>query len=145
MKQPTGHNMKKHLSITALFLVLLFSLNSCITLAERQKNDYGLLESAVTFSSDKVIGEYGDKIPDDFDSDKFIHIVKDKIPDDYYHALINYQIDVTPKGSYYLLKAYDSKRLILFDYSCSPEVDGPVLLEPGKYDLYHLEIYDICK
>ena len=135
--------MKRYLGF--VFILVIFSVNACVTLLEEQKKEYGLLESAVTFSSDKVIGEYGDVIPDDFDGNKFLQLVKDKIPEDYYGALMKYNLNIFPKGSYYLLIAYDGKRLILFDYSCTAEVDGPVLLEIEKYDLDHLELYDNCK
>lgn len=102
--------------------------------------------SAVTFSSDKVIGEYGDKIPADFSADKFMEFVKNRIPEDYYKALTAYSLEVKPKGSYYLLLVIDfkSKSVILFDFSCTPEADGPVLLEPDKYDLNNIDLYDKC-
>ena len=137
--------MRKNLFFTILLVLVTFSTSACLTLSEEQKKEYGLLESAVTFSSDKVIGEYGDAIPDDFDSNKFLWLVKDKIPEDYYGALKKHTLHVSPKGSYYLLTTYDGKKLILFDYSCTTEVDGPVLLEIEKYDLNHLELYDKCK
>ena len=103
--------------------------------------------SAVTFSSDKVIGEYGDVIPDDFTSYKFLQFVKDRIPEDYFMVLSKYNLDMKPKGSYYLLLIFDpeTKLLILFDYSCTPEVDGPILLKPDEYDINNLELYDTCK
>lgn len=137
--------MKKHLLITFYIAIILLTSNSCLALSEEQKREYGILESAVTFSSDKVIGEYGDRIPDDFNGNRFLLLVKDKIPEDYYKALEKHQLDVMPKGSYYLLLILENKQLILFDYSCTPEVDGPVLLEPEKYDINHLELYDQCK
>ena len=137
--------MRKNLFLAIILVLVTFSTSSCLTLSEEQKKEYGLLESAVTFSSDKVIGEYGDVMPDDFNSDKFLQLVKDKIPEDYYGALKKYTLNVTPKGSYYLLATYDGKKLILFDYSCTTEVDGPVLLEIEQYDLNHLELYDKCK
>lgn len=137
--------MKRHLFFAIILVVVAFSTSSCLALSEEQKKEYGLLESAVTFSSDKVIGEYGDAIPDNFDGNKFLAVVSDKIPDDYYDALKKHKINVTPLKTYYLLKVYDSNRLILFDYSCTTEIDGPVLLEIEKYDLEHLEFYDKCK
>ena len=137
--------MRRQLVIVIYLVLVIFSSNSCLALSEKHKRDYGLLESAVTFSSDKVFGEYGDRVPDDFDGVKFLELVKHKIPEDYYHALKSYHVDVIPKGTYYLLGIYDGKKLILFDYSCTPKVDGPVLLAPEKYDLNHLEFYDKCK
>lgn len=137
--------MKRHLFFAIILVVVAFSTSSCLALSEEQKKEYGLLESAVTFSSDKVTGEYGDTIPNDFDSNTFLQLVKDKIPEDYYGAFKKHKINVTPLKTYYLLKVYDSNRLILFDYSCTPEVDGPVLLMPGKYNLDKLEQYDKCK
>jgi hypothetical protein len=36
--------------------------------------------------------------------------------------------------------------LILFDYSCTPEPEGQVLLEPGKYNTKDPGLYDTtCK
>ena len=137
--------MKRHLFFAIILVVVAFSTSSCLALSEEQKKEYGLLESAVTFSSDKVTGEYGDTIPNDFDSNTFLQLVKDKIPEDYYGALKKYTLNVFPKGFYYLLTTYNGKRLILFDYSCTTEVDGPVLLAIEKYDLDHLELYDKCK
>lgn len=125
-------------------IILASLLASCVTTSERAKRDYGLLESAVTFSSDKVYGEYAENIPDDFDGAKFISFVKGRIPEDYYDALISHEIAVVPMKSYYLLKVFDKGVIILFDYSCTPGVDGPVLTNPGKYDLSHIEKYDSC-
>lgn len=144
---------KKRSLIQNIFitLIIFFFLSSCcpifISSSEKEKRDYGLLLSAVTFSSDKVIGEYGDEIPDDFTVDDFMNLVKDKIPDDYYDTLKTNQLSIEPKGSYYLLvvKRPKDNSIILFDYSCTPEADGPVLNEPYKYDLNNLELYDTCK
>ena len=135
--------MRKTLFRTAYLVIALFVLNSCC-ISECRTKEYGVLESAVTFSSDKIYGEYGEKIPDDFDSVKFMRVVKDKIPGDYYEALKGYSLEVIPRKSYYLLKVYDKGILILFDYSCTPALDGPVLTDPGKYDVTHIEIYDKC-
>jgi hypothetical protein len=73
-------------------------------------------------------------------------LIEGKIPREYYATLKKYLLEMRPKGSYYLLLVFDpeSKTLILFDYSCTPEVDGPVLLEPRKYDIKNLELYDKC-
>lgn len=137
--------MRKNLFLAIILVVVTFSASACLSLSEEQRKEYGLLESAVTFSSDKVIGEYGDVIPDDFNSNNFLQLVKDKIPEDYYGALKKYTLNVFPKSSYYLLTTYNGNKLILFDYSCTTDVDGPVLLEIEKYDLKHLELYDKCK
>ncbi|GEM_PF-771065 len=137
--------MKKRLLITLSIFFFIFSLSTCRYLSEAQKKEYGILSSAVTFSSDKVFGKYSDAIPDDLDSIKFLELVKDRIPEDYYLALTKYHIDIEPKKTYYLLKIYHKKDLILFDYSCTPKVDGAVLLNPEKYDLNNLGLYDECK
>jgi hypothetical protein len=137
--------MVKRLGSTFVLVVLLVSAMSCATLRGPSKGDYGILESAVTFSADKVYGEYGDTIPDDFDGTKFMQFVKDRIPEDYFEKMHDCRIDVEPKKTYYLLRAYQGEKLILFDYSCTPETDGPILLEPDKYDLGHIESYDKCK
>jgi hypothetical protein len=138
----------KSLFLATIYLAYLFCFStSCAHLTETQKRDYGLLESAVTFSSDAVIGEFGDFIPPDFNSEKFMALVKGKIPEDYYHALEIYPNQVKPMGNYYLIVIYAQQAniVILFDYSCTPEVDGPVLLDPKKYDASNMDLYDNCK
>ena len=135
---------QKFQKIIMLVLAVCF-LSSCAVFADKQKNDYGVLKSAVMFSYDKVIGEYGDKIPDDFNSQQFMKLVKDKIPKDYYCALKKYTLKVKPRGSYYLIKVFKNQTMVLFDYSCTPEVDGPIFDSLGKYDLNNLGKYDQCK
>lgn len=139
--------IRRQFPVIILLVFVVCSVGSCASLSEHQKREYGILESAVTFSADKVIGEYGDRIPDDFSGEQFMKLVESKIPKDYYEALQKYVIEIKPKQIYYLLLIYDpvSKALILFDYSCTPGVDGPVLLEPGKYDVNRLELYDKCR
>jgi hypothetical protein len=134
-------------SIIILFFFLTVSAASCAALSENQKKDYGTLKTAVSFSADKIIGEFGDHIPDTLDEGTFLRIIHGKIPEDFYKELTKYSLVVVPKGSYYLLKVYDKSThtLVLFDFSCTPEPDGRVLEEPGKFDLNHLERYDPCK
>jgi hypothetical protein len=137
---------KKKLYIPLLLTFVFISSIACVHLSEEQKREYGILESAVTFSSDKVIGEYGDSIPSDFDSEKFMSLVEGRIPNDYYRALEKHHKELKVKGSYYLLliREVSDNAVILFDYSCTPEVDGPVLLDPEKYDASRVESYDKC-
>lgn len=131
---------------TTIWLVLtVFFISSCATLEEHRKQEYGVLKSAVTFSSDKVIGEYGDQIPVDFDDQRFMELVSDKIPEDYLDALKKHKLDVDPRGWYYLIRVYRDGTLILFDYSCTIELDGPVLDCPGVFDLSNIDNYDKCK
>jgi hypothetical protein len=139
--------MKRYLFVFVLSFFIVCSSSFCASLTEVQKRDYGILESAVMFASDKVIGEYGDNIPDDFSAGKFMEFLEGKIPKDYYEALKKYRIDVRQKRTYYLLLIYNPRdnHLILFDYNCTPEVDGPVLLEPDKYNIDRLELYDKCR
>ena len=137
--------MKKFILIPFTLVLAVILSSSCRELTEAQKKEYGILCSAVTFASDKVIGEYGDRVPDDFDGAGFMRLVRDKMPEEYYEALLRSRIRITPKKTYYLLLAHNGEKLVLFDYSCSPEVDGTVLLTPEKYDLRSLESYDKCK
>lgn len=146
-----GHSMRRNLFIIVALIIFICPSIGCATISEDQRSEYGILGSAVSASAYVVIGEYGDNIPADFNADKFMYLVKDKIPKDYYRALEKYSIDVRSKGSYYLLIVInpENKTIILFDYSCTPEADGPVLLEPDKYDISYdiskLELYDKCK
>jgi len=138
---------KRLISLVAGLLFIACTSTACASHSEILKRQYGVLGSAVTFSADKIAGEYGDSIPDKLDNTVFLEIVRDKIPADYYEALRNYGLEIVPMKTYYLLKAYDreSNKLILFDYSCTPELDGPVLLSPQEYDTEHLEKYDKCR
>jgi hypothetical protein len=139
--------MKKRFLLINYFIIIILYTNSCIAISQSQKQEYGSLMSAVTWSASAVIGEYGHTIPDDFNREQFLAVVKDKIPPRSYSILASYAIKVMPKKGYYLLLVYDPQdnSLILFDYSCTTsEVDGPVFLEPDKYDLNNLQLYDKC-
>ncbi|MFB3885137.1 MAG: hypothetical protein ACE144_07895 [Thermodesulfobacteriota bacterium] len=125
--------MKRRIFIIFFVAVFVFSLSNCATSPERERSEYGLLCSAVLASSSAVFGEHGESIPPDFKVDEFMEIVKKNIPRDYYEVLRKYRLEIDSKGTYYLLLVFDpdSKALILFDYSCTPECDGQVLLEPS--------------
>lgn len=128
-----------------LFLMALICVSSCAILSENKKEEYGILKSAVMFSADKVIGEYGDEIPDNFNNEKFMALIENKIPEDYYLALKKYNLRVNPKGYYYLLEVFQKDNMILFDYSCTPELDGPIISSEIKFDLENLEKYNHCE
>ena len=138
---------KRLTSLVAGLLLIVCTFAACASHSELIRRQYGILGSAVTFSADKIAGEYGDSIPDTFDNTTFLQDVRDKIPADYYDALQGYDLVIVPKETYYLLKAYDreSNKLILFDFSCTPEVDGPVLLSPKEYNTDNLDQYDKCR
>jgi hypothetical protein len=139
--------MRSRLFVIFLFAVFIFSSSCCAISSEIKRSEYDVLCSAVSASSYAVIGEYGASIPSDFTVDKFTALVEKNIPEDYFKVLKQYILEIKPKGSYYLLLVFDpdTKKVILFDYSCSPEPDGPVLIEPGKFDLNNLDLYDTCK
>jgi len=54
-------------------------------------------------------------------------------------------LDVDPREWYYLIRVYRDGTLILFDYSCTIEPDGPVLDCPGAFDPDNIDNYDRCK
>jgi len=139
--------MRRRLSVLFIFVFLECASNSCTALKQQERIEYDTLGSAVSTASYAVIGEYGDAIPSDFTADKFMRLIEKKIPEDYFNILKKYSLDLKPKGGYYLLSVYDpkTKALILFDYSCTPEPDGMVILDPEKYDAKNLELYDRCK
>ena len=133
-----------------IILVLLLSVSfstGCASFQQTGADEYDVLGSAVSACSYAMIGEYGASIPDNLTVEKFLQVSEKNIPGSYFKVLKKYVLDVKPKGSYYLLLVYgpDTNTLILFDYSCTPEPDGRVLLEPGKYDTNNLDLYDPCK
>ncbi len=135
-------------SCTAVLIVFfLLAFTSCVTPAEISKQEYGALIQAVSFSAEKVIGEYGEKIPPDFSATQFMEVIKDKVPPSHYRVLKKFPLEIKPKGSYYLLLAFNPKdhSLILFHYSCGKAKPGAILNEPGKYDINNLDLYDKCK
>jgi hypothetical protein len=138
---------RKPASLAVALLLVVCTSASCFSRTDALRRQYGVFGSAVTFSADKIAGEYGDSIPDTLDNTAFLQVVRDKIPADYYDALQGYDLVIVPKGTYYLLKAYDreSKQLILFDFSCTPGVDGPILLSPKEYYTDNLDQYDKCR
>lgn len=138
--------MKKRFLLINCFIIIIFYTTSCTNISPSQKQEYGSLMSAVIWSASAVIGEYGHIIPEDFNREQFLAVVQDKIPPRSYSILNSYPMKIVPKNGYYLLLIYNTRdnSLILFDYSCTSDVDGPVLLEPGKYDLNNLQLYDKC-
>ncbi len=88
-----------------------------------------------------------DYFPDSFDQKAFDRTIKGKLEKSYYDELMKHSVGVFPKGSYYLLVVRDQPdgSVILFDYSCSTEIDGPVQEEPRKYDVAHVEKYNPCE
>lgn len=139
--------MKRRSFLTPVVLFILIVAYSCATFHAIQRDEYEVLCSAVTASSSAVIGEYGENIPTDFNAEKFLQLVENKIPPKYLSELKKYPLEVKAKASYYLLLVFNpyTKALILFDYSCTPDADGQVYYEPGKYDTKNLELYDTCK
>lgn len=136
--------MAKKIRIFFIAAILLIAAACCISSIEKQKRDYGTLGSTVTYASDKVIGEYGCNIPDDFDAANLLSIVKKEVSESRYRLLKKYRLEVIPHRTYYLLKVYDGQRLIMFDYSCTIKLDGPILFSSVRFDLDHLEKYDEC-
>ena len=137
--------MKKSLcAATSIFLVLYLA-SCCLSTLERFKKDYGILGTSVTYVSDKVIGEYDDSLPDDFGLARFLDIAKTELSKSQYNILLRYRLEIISKKAYYLLKVFDGDQLIMFDYSCTFELDGPILNSDQKFDLEHLEKYDKCK
>ena len=126
------------IKIFFISFVLITSLSACTCRRHctPSKEDFGILQTAVSFSADKAIGEYGDTIPDDFSGEKFMVLVRDKIPQSHFDAMGKYILNVTPKSTHYYLEVIcpKDKSVLLFDYSCTPEVDGPLYLAPGEYD-----------
>jgi hypothetical protein len=136
--------MVKKTRLLYIAVILIFSASCCLSSLEKQKRDYGMLCSIVTYASDKVIGVYDSNIPPDFDAPRFLDIAKRKLNERQYRLLTRYRLEISPLGTYYLLKLFDGKRLILFDYSCTIKLDGPILSSDKTFDLDHLEKYDEC-
>jgi len=137
-------NFKSFLLLTAIIASL--TITSCSSFHKKEeKINYGEFSTAVTFSANQVYGAYGRKLPEDFNSEKFMSVVKGKIPEEYYILLKKYNLNVISRKSYYLLIADKDGRLILFDYSCSPELDGPVYEDSVKYNAANMESFDVCK
>ena len=137
--------MKTRLRLSIPIIFSLIVIGCCLSLEERLKTDYGILGNAVTYVSDKVIGRYGDVLPDDFDTTRFVTIAKEELIASHYNILVRYRLEIVSKHAYYLLKIFDKDQLVMFDYSCTSKVDGPILYSDKTFDLEHLEKYDECK
>ena len=139
--------MRKSRLTAFVFLSVFFLSTSCLTPSDIIERDYGTLVTAVMNAPNPVKGVYPGNLPPDFSSSTFLQVIKSKIPENSFLALSHYRLEVIPKGSYYLLIVREpaTGEMILFDYSCTFNVDGPVFHAPGQYDLNHLEWYDPCK
>jgi len=136
--------MAKKTRLLYIAVILILSASCCLSNHEKQNRDYGMLCSIVSYASDKVIGVYDSRIPFDFNVSMFLDIAKRKLNEKQYRLLTRYRLEISPLGTYYRLKLYDGKRLILFDYSCTIKLDGPILSSDRTFDLDHLEKYDEC-
>lgn len=134
--------------LNALVILCIFLVcASCITTGERHEKDYGMLVTAVMNAPFAVKGVYPGDLPADFSSTTFLQVIKGKIPDNSFSELSHYDLQVIPKGRYYLLivREPSTGTIVLFDYSCTFNVDGKVFESTEQYDLNHLELYDKCK
>jgi hypothetical protein len=124
------------LAFKLIFIIACLSACTFGNHCTPSQEEYGMLQSAVTFSADKVFGEYGETIPENFSTEGFKALVKDRIPASYFRELEKYALTVTPEKTHYYLTVTcpADNSVLLFDYSCTLEVDGPVYLSPGKYE-----------
>lgn len=138
--------MKRKLSIIVVLISVLCLTGECATVPNDIRIEYGHLKSAAEAAGYAINGEYGKAIPSDLNDAKFMQVVKGKIADQYYRALKKYPFTVKAKGTYYLLivRSPDTQAVIFFDFSCTPQVDGLVYLNPGKFDTNNLDQYDPC-
>lgn len=137
--------MIRRIRLLAAALLVALSVCACASLSEHRQQEYGMLMSAISFSAGTVFGEYGDALPENFDAASFLAVVQGRIPPDYFAVLSSYRLEVIPKGTYYRLLVFNEDAVALFDFSCTEQVDGPVLLKPGAYDLGNVDQYDPCR
>jgi hypothetical protein len=138
----------KRSHLNAFLILFIFFLGACCsTPGNGHKKEYGVLVSAVMNAPFAVKGVYPANLPPDFSGTTFLQTVKGRIPDSSFSELSHYSLQVIPKGRYYLLVVREpsTNSIILFDYSCTFNIDGKVFESPAEYDLNHLELYDRCK
>lgn len=64
-----------------------------------------------------------------------------------HQRLSHYLVQFSGRGSYYLIKVYDrqSHEMIMYDYSCTDELDGPLYREEER-DAYNINVVpEECK
>lgn len=139
--------MRNNNIIIFILFIFALSLSGCASAGQINRDDYGMLCSAVSTCSYAMIGEYGDSIPANLTVEKLLSVCEKNIPHNFFAELNKYPLKVKSMGTYYLLLIHDPEdnAIIMFDYSCSPECDGKVMLEPDKYDIDKIELYDPCK
>ncbi len=127
-----------------LAAIAVLALGSCVTLTVSQKREYDNLMQAAADSAAIFRGDYKGALPKNIDEPKFLSTVRDKLPPNEFSLLKKYRLQIANEGNYYLLKIFDNRELILFDYSCTLEIDGAVLLQPGKFNLNTIGLYNKC-
>jgi hypothetical protein len=139
-------DMKKPF-IAIIVIVSFILLSGCAGVQTARSDEYEILGSGVSTCSFAMIGKYGDTMPSVITATEFLEVCKANTPDKYYAVIKKYPMEIRSKGRYYLLLVYDqdSKDIILFDYSCTPQPDGKVLTNRGKHDLLNLDLYDPCE
>ena len=137
----------KRLAIIILIAASLLSAGCAAHCRDFSEQDYDQLQLGIIVSAKKIKGVFNGNMPIDMDKELFLKTIKNRIPEDGYDLIASTHIEITSYGTYYFLKLYDkdSNKLILFDYSCTHKVDGPVWAKPINYDLDNLEQYNSCK
>jgi hypothetical protein len=79
-------------------------------------------------------------------TDEFMDSVRARLPKEY-QLLSAYLIQYEGHGSYYLLKIFDreTRKMIMYDYSCSDSLDGPVYQDENKYSFEKRVVPSECR
>jgi hypothetical protein len=138
-KQPGG----PHVLLIVLFIGMSFP--PVLAQSSKELHKYGLLITAVQVAGEKMYGIYGETLPAGLNRGVFLELMKRELPQKYYKALVDHRyVNIIPRGTYYRLVVFQGRSLILYDFSCTDRVDGPVLTSAERVSLADLEKLDPC-
>jgi hypothetical protein len=116
-------------------IALLFI--ACTPYWEAERIEYGSLGRSV--AGMPYVMDYvwlnGDAYPPTVSTQEFLDSLRVHMPIEY-EALSSYVVEFKGCGPFYVINVYNRRtmEMIMFDYSCTQALDGPVYIDPKKYN-----------
>lgn len=122
----------KHGNLLVAWVILLGVIGSgCWSSKETLLYQYEELETIVQDAKFTIYGNFGPVFSDSLNADTVMSMLKDKEPQ-YYEMLNRYHVEFVFMKSDYLIALWKDGCLVIYDYSCTPKVDGKMYLGPQK-------------
>ena len=116
--------MKKSL-LPIVSLIMSIAFWGCSNCEESLFEKLGPVESSIRNASEAVYGRYADQIPLSFNADSLMQLLRSEHPHDF-SVLQEFELNLESKQTHYFLSLTGKHMFFMYDFSCTPFVDGPV-------------------